>query len=383
MKRINHLALAGLVAAALVVVGCGSSSDDSSSSSSAPSSTAAADSSSGSSSTDAIAAEIDKLKVRPTSIGLDTPIGKAIPTGKRIVFISSCQETCTKLYDNTKEAGAVLGWKVDFADASKGTPEVTKNVWETILANPPDGIIQTGGFPHEWYAAELKQAQAKGIPVVTQGDSQPSGDGIISSVEINRYANNGVRMADFMIADTKGKANVVIQNLPGQQGIVTMSNAMKDELQSKCSGCKVKVWDMAVTNPNPAGATASQVQATPGTNYVTTAFGDFTIGLPAALAGAGVGSTSILTQVQDAPVIQYMKKGQNVKGVYGYPGPEITWRVIDAFARHFAGVDVKVDESAPYPEWFITPDHLTPDLDSGYFPLVEDYQAQYKKLWNK
>ncbi len=51
--------------------------------------------------------------------------------------------------------------------------------------------------------------------------------------------------------------------------------------------------------------------------------------------------------------------------------------MLDALARHWAGVPVN-DAGPPY--WLITKDTVPKDT-SKPFPVVEDYQAQWDKLW--
>ena len=53
--------------------------------------------------------------------------------------------------------------------------------------------------------------------------------------------------------------------------------------------------------------------------------------------------------------------------------------MLDALARHWAGVPL-VDAGPPY--WLVKKDTL-PEDTSKTFPLVEDYEAQFKALWGK
>ena len=53
--------------------------------------------------------------------------------------------------------------------------------------------------------------------------------------------------------------------------------------------------------------------------------------------------------------------------------------MLDALARHWAGVPL-VDAGPPY--WLVKKD-TAPEDTSKPFPLVEDYEAQWKALWGK
>jgi ribose transport system substrate-binding protein len=53
----------------------------------------------------------------------------------------------------------------------------------------------------------------------------------------------------------------------------------------------------------------------------------------------------------------------------------------DALARLFTGQSIDVDRKAQLPYMLITKDNLI--STGGDFPLVANYQAQWKKLWGK
>jgi ABC-type sugar transport system substrate-binding protein len=53
--------------------------------------------------------------------------------------------------------------------------------------------------------------------------------------------------------------------------------------------------------------------------------------------------------------------------------------MLDALARHWAGVPL-IDAGPPY--WLVKKD-TAPEDTSKAFPVVEDYEAQWKKLWGK
>ena len=56
------------------------------------------------------------------------------------------------------------------------------------------------------------------------------------------------------------------------------------------------------------------------------------------------------------------------------------YAMLDALARKFAGVPV--EETAPE-FWLMTKDNAPATIDGPAFPIVEDYKAQWSKLWGK
>ncbi len=113
-------------------------------------------------------------------------------------------------------------------------------------------------------------------------------------------------------------------------------------------------------------------------NYVVGVFGDIVSGLPGALADAGLADkVKVVTYSQNATLSSYLKQGQ-IQAIIGFPGPEDMWQVADTFARIFAGVSFEANQN-DLPSWIITKD--TVPSTTEFYPLVEDYQAQYKALW--
>jgi ribose transport system substrate-binding protein len=80
--------LTTLAAALFVAVGCGSSSNNSSGGSS---SQASGDVSAGLAKAEAV---VKQASARPSTIGITEPIGKAVPAGKKLAFISCGVEAC-------------------------------------------------------------------------------------------------------------------------------------------------------------------------------------------------------------------------------------------------------------------------------------------------
>ena len=92
-----------LAIAAVAVTACGSSSGSSSTAGSSASSKGDL------TTADKLAAQWAQ---RPTQIPVSQPIGKPIPTGKRIDFINCGVTACTSLYKNLNDAAKTLGWTV-------------------------------------------------------------------------------------------------------------------------------------------------------------------------------------------------------------------------------------------------------------------------------
>ena len=120
------------------------------------------------------------------------------------------------------------------------------------------------------------------------------------------------------------------------------------------------------------------LQANPDVDYVVGAFGDIVTALPGALADAGLADrVKIATYSQNETISSALQEGE-IDAVIGFPGPENMWQVADTFLRVLT--DQPYEEvMSDLPSWVITGE--TVPSTTEFYPLVEDYQAQYKALW--
>lgn len=383
MPVLSRFVPVALAATAIVAVGCGSSDGDSTSTS-APAAASTGASTTASATTDsggqfaAIKADVEKLTERPTQIPQTTPLDQPPPKGKTISYLQCGAPVCVTLGNYLKDAAAAVDWKVNVIDEG-GTPETVKAAWDEAIRQKPDAIVPTGGFPHEIFGDELKQAKQMDIPVVGHSEAVPAdpATGFISMVSgPERQKQIGTDEANWIISSTDGKANVFFVD-SGYPINGLQLKAMKAQLAAQCpDDCKVDSYMAPVTSigKDLSGKVASQLQAHPDTNYLVPAFGDMAIGIPAALAASSIKQPPMLTQEPSAPNMPDIRKGDLVS--LNGSGPESMWGIVDALARYYNKQDYPSE--IPLPSWYITKDNA-PAEDT--FPTVVDYQQQFKKLW--
>jgi ribose transport system substrate-binding protein len=382
MPLLSRLVPVALAATAIVAVGCGSSDGDSTSTSAPAASTGSA--TTGSATTDSggqfaeIKAQVEKLTERPTQIPQTTPLDQPPPKGKTISYLQCGAPICVTLGEYLTDAAKAVGWKVNVIDEG-GTPESVKAAWDEAIRQKPDAIVPTGGFPHEIFGDELKQAKQANIPVVGHSEAVPAdpAEGFISMVSgPERQKQIGTDEANWIIANTDGKANTFFVD-SGYPINGLQLKALKAQMAAECPDtCKVDSYQAPVTSigKDLAGKVASQLQAHRDTDYLVPAFGDMAIGIPAALAASSLEQPPMLTQEPSAPNMPDIRKGDLVS--LNGSGPESMWGIVDTLARYFNKQDYPTE--IPLPSWFITKDNA-PAEDT--FPTVVDYQEQFKKLW--
>ena len=102
-------------------------------------------------------------------------------------------------------------------------------------------------------------------------------------------------------------------------------------------------------------------------------------GLPAALKAAGLSDkVTIVGQGGGSQNFADMTAG-DIDALVPFDAYSVDYLMIDALARKWAGVPL-VDATQPY--WLVKKDTMPADT-SKPFPLVADYEAQFKALWGK
>jgi ribose transport system substrate-binding protein len=365
------LALLALAVVALSACGGGTSSKSSgASASSAKGSTAAADK---------IAAQFTQ---RPTRIPVTQPIGKPIPTGKRIDFINCGVTSCTILYNNLVQAAKTVGWTVKQIN-TQGTPETVQAAWKQAVNDHPDAVIASG-FPRAVFAKQLKQLQAANIPVLEASTADVEGGGIDLILNGPKAMSPiGQLLAAWIAKDSGAKAHTLYVDLPNFNILKPVHDYFGRYYKQYCAGCKEDTLDIPVTaiGKDVPDRVVSYLRAHPDINYVAYSLGALNVGVPAALRQAGLANkVKTIVDVGDAENYQYIASGQT-QAATSFSNVESPWVWVDALARKFTGQSIAVDRQAKLPLMLITKSNL---ISTGNeFPMVADYQQQWKQLWGK
>ncbi len=96
------------------------------------------------------------------------------------------------------------------------------------------------------------------------------------------------------------------------------------------------------------------------------------------MSAAGLSNVKIVGESGGPTEFGYVASGQEL-ALVPYDYYSVDYQMLDALARHFAGVPVQM---TPPPLWLITKANL-PASHSSVFPMVADYQSQFLKLWGK
>ncbi|MFH9067166.1 sugar ABC transporter substrate-binding protein [Streptomyces coeruleorubidus] len=320
-----------------------------------------------------------KYSERPATISVTEPVGKAIPKGKKIDFILCGVQSCKDLADFFTEAAKELGWQVKQI-ATQGTPESVQAAYEQAVRDKPDAVVASG-FPRAVYAKQLAQLKAAGIPVIQSNADDVTGDGIsLLKNGPKDVAVQGEMLASWVVSNSGAKADTVYFDLPAYTILKPVKDSFAAKYKEWCEGCALDNVDVPITavGKDMPDRVVSYLRSHPKVTHVVFSLGLLNVGVPAALKTAGITGKHTVVNVGDAQNYQYIQGGLT-DGAMALNSHETAWLQADALARHFTGQSMAVGQKAALPNMLVTKDNL-PSAD-GDFPIVEDYEKQFKALW--
>jgi ABC-type sugar transport system substrate-binding protein len=357
---------------ALVAAGCGSSSNKSSGSSG----------NGGNASSPTLSQAQSVLaqgSQRPANITVTTPIGKPIPSGKKLYFISCGTSQCQLQGKIIQQAAAKLGWSSNTI-ATDGSPTQIQNGFTTALRSGANAVI-INATTRAAVAKQLAQAKAKGVAFVGCCSTETVGnDYIYNTSTPSQNARIGKYLAAAIVSDSKGKANTLYVDIPAFTILGALGTSFEQDYKQFCPSCGyAKIGVSLPQLANAPNVIVSYLRSHPNVNYVALSVTDaLGTGLPAALKAAGLNSVKIVGQGGDPTAFQGVAQGQ-ILALVPFDYYDVDYQMVDALARHFAGVPVQ--QTAP-PLWLMTKSNLPTDY-SKLFPLVSDYQSKFLQLWGK
>ena len=323
-----------------------------------------------------------KASTRPTNLGVLKPIGKDVPAGKKVVFISCGVEACEIQGNIIKQGAADLGWTASTI-GTDGSPEQLQNAFETALRQGADAVI-LNAVNRASVAKQIEKAKQQGVAFVTCCSVAPTGDGILDNVAgKENSAKIGENLAASIVADSDGKANTLFVNISAFEILQALGQQLKTSYKQFCPDCDYAVLDVPATSlgKDAPDRIVSYLRSHPQVNYVVLSVSNaLGAGLPAALRAAGLADkVKIVGQSGDTQTFQDLK-ANNIKSVVPFDYYAVDYMMLDALARHFAGAPV---QKATPPLWIVNSSNMPAAATEGLFPVVESYRDEFKKLWGK
>ncbi len=314
------------------------------------------------------------LKVQTTLGGLTQKL-KRIPKGKTIDYFGSSLPISQEFDAGIGAAAKAIGMKLTTINAGF-TPQTISSAFSQAFQAPPAAILLLG-TPASEITPQLQEAQAKHIPVITLFTS-PSTYWAANIFSNTQFARLGRLEADFVIAKSAAKANVAVFYEPELPGAAGTTAFIQSTFKSGCPSCVVGTQKLplsGVASTDPA-AVVSYLQAHPSVNWLLLEDAEDAVGVPAALAQAGIHGVKILTGGGNSVNYAYIKAGQQTADASQSPY-FMGWALVNATAQVLTHQAVQVGF---IPLQFITASAITWNIKNPW-PAVPGYPKLFEKLW--
>src|SRR5262245_9106020 len=199
----------------------------------------------------------------PTALPAPTP-------GKRLLIANNCGPACDIEYTTIRKDTAPWGWTVDALPDGTGAIPQGQQLMDTAISRKPDGILAIG-IAAATVGQQLAKAKAAGILTEIDGDA-PSG----ANPDYDAYRTYPWSLIErvstsYMIADSKGKANILYVYTTQQKAFVD-AVAPVQQLIRDCGTCALTLVDMPFVDTfDPVKVDqqiTSALNSNPNINYV-------------------------------------------------------------------------------------------------------------------
>jgi ribose transport system substrate-binding protein len=389
--RYRWLGALSLAVVAIAVAACGSSG---SSSSNASTSAGAASTTSGSASSGVAKAQaalkVDEAPSKWVAPGPSLTVSPKVK-GKTIAYIANglALPFTQSLVGGVKDAAQTVGMKVTVTDGAGQAAQFARLIQQAIGAKAAVIVIQSE--PFSALVAPIKAAKQAGIPVIldTDGDpalptSEEAAAGVVATTSFC-YSCVGTSIANFIVATSKGDANVGEVNVPDVGPDKAYTDQFKADLNSLCPDCKLKTVGepLAQWTTGLPSLTSSLLKSDPNINYLFPHYDGMVALMKPSVLALGRGSTvKIVSYNADLPNMQAIAKPDDPEWAdVGGSEHWLGWATVDQVIRLLGGEKPLESENVPnrtFDKTNIGQIDLTANESTWY---GVDFATEYKKLW--
>ncbi len=315
--------------------------------------------------------------------------GPKAQKGKFVLYVSTNQQNGGALGvgNGVVEAAKQIGWRTQVIDG-QGTVSGQSAALNQAIALKPDAIV-LGGIDAVGQKTAIERALSLGIKVVGwHAGPKPgpmSDPKVFTNIE-TRAEDTAKTTADYVIAKSDGKANVVILT-DSQYAIAILKAQTMRKVMEACKTCSVLDYlDSPIAEAStrmPQVTISLKQRFGPRLGWllaINDLYFDFAApalrsagvgpGGPPQFVSAGDGSTSAYGRIRDGQYqVATIPEPLNLQG----------WQVVDELNRAFSGRP---------PSGYVTAAHIVTKENIGsdggpknIFDPANGYRHQYKKIW--
>ncbi len=385
--------LAAPLAFALVIAACSSSDSDGGSgddavTTEAPSDDSVADTAGGESPQAAGIARaqevVDANTTEPTKIGPTIPLD-SVPEPKTVAWLECSLPSCAAIGVGFKNATEALGWNLEVVSWTTDAAAAFQQAIDLGV----DYVAVTGTAP-ELIQDQIDAAAAAGIGFFSCFDTADPG-GEANNIwtqcgDDDAVVRAGTILANQIIVDSGGDANVLMVNIPDFAVLVSEREGSEAAYAENCPDCTFNelalTLDQLLAGEVP-GAIVSALQADPDVEYVHMAFDGLAGGVSATLAEADLLEGRKLVGVDySGAVLQEIVDGTHQFWTTN-PKEYSAWIMVDGMARHSIGQENTEERANALLPTFVvsTPEQAEPLIASDGWPGSDGMAEQFATLW--
>jgi ribose transport system substrate-binding protein len=318
------------------------------------------------------------------SIGIDEPLDGPIEEGRSVFWLEGNIQSIRPITTGFEDATEAAGWDLTTISYDVSDPQAPGAAMQQAVQGGAD-YIAVSGQSIDILGEAMTAAQDAGIPVIQLFSTDEVGgedNGVFGNVGSSESSRASYPLlADLVIADSGGTAEVLLVNVPDFPILQVADEAITSQFESECPECTVTPLDLTIADLT-GGTVPSQVvsalQTNPNIEYVFVVIGDLAAGLPEAIDGAGLlDQVKILGNVPNEEQIQSLADGDSF-AYLPLPRPFAGWAAVDAMLRLDQGMDVPPEhEVLPIEIW--TSETVPQPIEEYEGP--EGYQSQFEELW--
>ena len=391
--RKAHRLLAVPVALAMMLAACG---DDKKSSSDT---TAMASSTTAAAATDTTAAAgetpeaaglaraqlvVDANKTAPEKIGPTIPLDSVPPT-KTVAWLQCSLPSCAAIGVGFKNATDALGWKLEVVSYDTDAAAAFQQALDLNV-----DYVASSGTSQAVLQDQIDAAKTAGIGYFSCFDTsepkQEANNIWMQCGDATAVFASGDRLANQVIVDSGGTANVLMVNIPDFAVLVSEREGAQAAYEANCPGCKFTelplTLDQLLAGEVP-GAVVAALQADPSVDYVHFAFDGLTTGVTSVLADAGLLEGRNIVGVDFSGAVLQEIVDATMKFWSANPKEYSAWLMVDAMARHSIGQENTEERAnALLPSFVVSsPEQAQPLIASDGWPGPATMADQFKTLW--
>lgn len=314
------------------------------------------------------------------------------PKGVKVGIVSCGAQFrgCQAPADAAFEASKHIGWTPTMYDGAGTQEKQNAAILDALSAGA--NVIMTVSIDPRFIQLALQAAKKAGVPMISGSAGidtpnpviKPADDNLSQALDVGTdYVGVGRHVADWIIADSAGKANVAVFTDEEFYSVTAVVDGLLDEFKQKCPGCKIsplQKFTASQVATNVGQMAVGYLQAHPDVNYIYAPYDPSAVFMVNAIAQAGLGdSVKVASIVGAAQNLDFIRQGriQVIDGAFdnaymGYAMVDQAIRILNKqplFEPHDEGTPFQILDKTNLP------------AEGQDWATKSDYKDRFLKLW--